>query len=89
MWRVDAKPIRRPIRPRRRLERKEDSQHNTASHLLENGMDVRMIQEFLSHETLKTTQIYARVTLKGLRKHYNRTHPKEKRIRKIEREAAE
>ncbi len=63
--------------------------HSIASHLLENGMDVRMIQEFLSHENLKTTQIYARVTLKGLRKHYNRTHPKEKRIRKIEREAVE
>lgn len=62
--------------------------HSIASHLLENGMDVRMIQEFLGHERLKTTQIYARVTLTGLRKHYNKHHPKEKRLRKIGAEAA-
>jgi integrase/recombinase XerD len=55
--------------------------HSIASHLLENGMDVRYIQEFLGHEKLSTTQVYAKVTLSGLRKHYNRTHPKEIRAR--------
>lgn len=55
--------------------------HSIASHLLENGMDIRYIQEFLGHEQISTTQIYAKVTLSGLRKHYNKTHPKEKRAR--------
>ena len=55
--------------------------HSIASHLLENGMDVRAIQEFLGHENLTTTQVYTKVTLSGLRKHYNRHHPKEKRHR--------
>lgn len=57
--------------------------HSIASHLLENGMDVRYIQEFLGHEKLTTTQIYAKVTLSGLRKHFNKHHPKEKRVRKL------
>lgn len=56
--------------------------HSIASHLLENGMDVRYIQEFLGHEKLSTTQIYAKVTLSGLMKHYNRAHPKERRERR-------
>lgn len=56
--------------------------HSIASHLLENGMNIRYIQEFLGHERLKTTQIYAKVTLSGLRKHYNKHHPKERRLRR-------
>ena len=55
--------------------------HSIASHLLENGMDIRYIQEFLGHEKLSTTQIYSKVTLVGLRKMYNKSHPKEKRGR--------
>jgi integrase/recombinase XerD len=55
--------------------------HSIASHLLENGLDVRFIQEFLGHSRLDTTQIYAKVTLSGLRRSYNKTHPKEKRAR--------
>lgn len=57
--------------------------HSIASHLLENGMDIRYIQEFMGHEKLSTTQIYSRVTLDGLRKMYNKAHPKEKRHRGI------
>lgn len=55
--------------------------HTIASHLLENGMDIRYIQEFMGHERLSTTQIYSKVTLHGLRKMYNKSHPKEKRHR--------
>lgn len=55
--------------------------HSIASHLLENGMDVRYIQELLGHEKLSTTQIYTKVTLTGLRKHFNRHHPREQRGR--------
>lgn len=53
--------------------------HSIATHLLENGMDIRYIQELLGHGSLQTTQLYSKVTLKGLRKHYNKHHPKEKR----------
>ncbi|MFA6253471.1 MAG: tyrosine-type recombinase/integrase [Patescibacteria group bacterium] len=53
--------------------------HSIASHLLENGMGIRHIQEILGHEKLSTTQVYAKVTLTGLRKYYNRFHPKERR----------
>lgn len=55
--------------------------HSIASHLLENGMDMRFIQEFLGHVKMTTTQVYAKVTLSGLRKHYNKHHPREKRFR--------
>jgi integrase/recombinase XerD len=55
--------------------------HSIASHLLENGMDMRYIQEFLGHERMDSTQVYSKVTLTGLRKHYNKAHPKEKRVR--------
>lgn len=55
--------------------------HSIATHLLENGMDIRYIQELLGHGNLQTTQLYSKVTLKGLRKHYNKHHPKEKRQR--------
>jgi integrase/recombinase XerD len=55
--------------------------HSIATHLLENGMDIRYIQELLGHGSLQTTQLYSKVTLKGLRKHYNKHHPKEKRQR--------
>jgi integrase/recombinase XerD len=55
--------------------------HSIASHLLENGMDIRYIQEFMGHEKLSTTQIYSKVTLDGLRKMYNKSHPEEKRGR--------
>lgn len=53
--------------------------HSIATHLLENGMDIRYIQEFLGHGSLQTTQLYSKVTLKGLRKNYNKHHPKERR----------
>lgn len=55
--------------------------HSIASHLLENGMDIRFIQELLGHEKMSTTQVYAKVTLSGMKKHYNKHHPREKRFR--------
>lgn len=57
--------------------------HSLASHLLENGMDIRFIQELLGHEKMSTTQVYAKVTLSGLKKHYNKHHPREKRFRGV------
>jgi len=55
--------------------------HSIASHLLENGMDIRFIQEMLGHEKMSTTQVYTKVTLSGLMKHYNKHHPRERRFR--------
>ncbi len=57
--------------------------HSIASHLLENGMSVRYIQDFLGHSRLATTQIYTRVNLSGLRRYFNRHHPREKRMRTL------
>lgn len=53
--------------------------HSIATHLLENGMSIRYIQEFLGHASLGTTQRYARVTIKDLRRMYAKHHPKQKR----------
>ncbi len=49
--------------------------HTLATLLLENGMDIRYIQEMLGHDNLQTTQIYTRVSIKKLAEVHARTHP--------------
>lgn len=49
--------------------------HATATLMLENGADIRIIQEMMGHEDISTTQIYTRVSSKSLRETYERTHP--------------